>query len=295
MDLMSKKYIPLISLLLFSCLAACGEKKSGPNPADAAQPLEIVEDAPKYPSEPAAPDFEAIARNAVMANDRPKADLEDDPLRRPMKVISFMEAEPGMTILELEAGAGYYTEILSRAVGETGKVWMQNPAFFDNRLGDEIQARIANNRLANVTSTKSLFDNLEPVSSSIDIVTWMLGPHELYFEIPGTDGFGDDKKTYQEIFRVLKPGGTFLALDHAAPKGAPKTTGGITHRIDPAIVIALAEEAGLVLDAKSGALANPADDKTKLVFDPSVRRKTDRFILRFKKPAAATNEPAPQE
>ena len=62
-------------------------------------------------------------------------------------------------------------------------------------------------------------------------------------------------------------------------------TGGALHRIDPAHIKALAEGAGFRLEAESDLLANPQDDRSKTVFDPSVRRKTDQFLLRYVKPA----------
>ena len=59
---------------------------------------------------------------------------------------------------------------------------------------------------------------------------------------------------------------------------------GTLHRIDPAIVKRDFAAAGFVLDAESDVLRNPADDLSKGVFDPAVRGKTDRFMLRFRRP-----------
>ncbi|RYD82916.1 MAG: methyltransferase, partial [Sphingomonadales bacterium] len=55
------------------------------------------------------------------------------------------------------------------------------------------------------------------------------------------------------------------------------------HRIDPAVVKADFAAAGFVLEAESPVLANPADDHSKLVFDPTARGRTDRFVFRFRK------------
>ncbi len=64
----------------------------------------------------------------------------------------------------------------------------------------------------------------------------------------------------------------------------PTTTGGTIHRIDPAIrAWRPPRRRGFALDAKSDVLANPDDDRTKMVFDPSVRRHTDQFLYRFRK------------
>ena len=45
--------------------------------------------------------------------------------------------------------------------------------------------------------------------------------------------------------------------------------------------------AGFELEAESDLLRNPADDRQRNVFEPEMRGKTDRFIFKFRKPAAA--------
>lgn len=222
----------------------------------------------------------------LTAEGRPEADAADDAARKPADVMAFMDIMPGMTIVEMEAGGGYYTELFSHAVGPDGMVVMQNPAEFDQFLGDAVTNRLADDRLANVEMVRTDFDEIPVDDASADIVTWFLGPHELFFYPENKpDGFGDPVDTFSDIYAMLKPGGTFVALDHAAASGSEKETGGTTHRIDPAIIIGLAEDAGLVLESRSDLLANPGDDYTMSVFDPSVRRQTDRFLLKFRKPA----------
>ncbi len=208
----------------------------------------------------------------------------DDPLRKPAEVLAFAGVEPGMNVFEMEAGHGYYTELLSHIVGPTGSVVMQNPPAFDSFAGAAVAKRLEGNRLPNVRHARCNFDDLKAGDGSVDIVTWFLGPHELYFMPAGVDSLGDEERSYSEIYRVLKPGGYFVVLDHAAPAGAPKSTGGDTHRIDPAIVKVLAAAAGFELVDQSDILRNPDDDYSLGVFAPEVRRKTDRFLFKFRKP-----------
>lgn len=229
---------------------------------------------------PVAADYAAIVASA----ERPEADRESDALRQPTAVLALAGPKEGDTILEIEAGGGYYTELFSRAVGETGEVFMQNPAAFDDFISEAVDARL-DGRLRNVVYLRSNFDRFGLGDGSVDIVTWFQGPHELwYFPENAPGGFGDPAASFAEIARVLKRGGTFVVIDHVAPEGAPPTTGGDTHRIDPAIIRQMAEAAGLTFRESSDILRNPEDDGLTNVFDPSIRGKTDQAILVFTRP-----------
>lgn len=230
-----------------------------------------------------APALKAADYAAILADPaRPEADKKDDAARKPAEVLEFAQIRKGDTVLELEVGRGWYTDILSGAVGPTGKIITQNPVEFAYS-GPAMAARRQAGRLTNVTDTTSPFDALKVPDASVDKVIWILGPHELYYVPKDSKGLGDPAKSYAEIARVLKPGGVFIAMDHAANAGAPTSTGGTIHRIDPAVVLASAQAAGFKLDAKSDVLANPQDDRSKMVFDATVRRHTDQFLFRFVK------------
>ncbi len=225
---------------------------------------------------------------ALQRNDRLAKDLELDEARKPAEVLQFTGIWPGMTVVELEAGSnGYYTEILNHIVGKNGKVYMQNPPSFDVfYTAEKTEARLGKDgkRLANTTVLRADFGDLGLADASADMITWFLGPHEMFYTVKGTDGMGDAQGAYTEAFRVLKPGGSFVLMDHKAAPGSPETTGGDTHRIDPAHVQMRAEKAGFVLIKTSDILANKADDYSLDVFDDKVRRKTDRFLHMYKKP-----------
>ena len=234
-------------------------------------------------------DTHNLVMKAMQAEGRPRADMKDDTLRKSAEVLAFTGAAPGMTVVDLEAGSGYYSELFSRIVGDNGKVIMQNPGVIDNFIKPEVfEARLGKDgeRLKNVTHIRGNFDVLDVPDASADLVTWFLGPHELWLkDKDGELTLGAPDDVYAEIFRVLKPGGKFVALDHKAAPGSPATTGGTTHRIDPAHVLASARKAGFVFKKSSDVLANSDDDYSVMVFDPKVRRKTDRFLHMYVKPA----------
>jgi predicted methyltransferase len=217
---------------------------------------------------------------------RSAEDKADDGPRKPAEILAFSQVKRGETILELQAGRGWFSEIISAALGPNGELIIQRPPQMATSA-PVLQARIDAGKLKNATVMVTEFDKLDIPDASVDRVLWYLGPHELYFtprnSQPGA--LGDVKKTYAGIARVLKPGGTFVVLDHAAAAGAPTSLTQTIHRVDPAIVLAAAKEAGFELAERSTLLANPSDDHTKPAFDSTVKRRTDQFLLRFRKPS----------
>jgi len=225
---------------------------------------------------------EADVAAALAHPDRPSEDAAADAARKPAQVLAFAGLASGMHVLELEAGAGYYTEILSRAVGTNGSVILHHPPGLMSFIGDGIDIRTANNRLRNVTVSISNFDALEAADNSIDLVTWILGPHELGFA-PDDQSLGDPNGAFREIVRVLKPGGILLVSDHIAPNGAGLEAGGTLHRIEESVVTKMATDAGLTVVGTSDILKNPADPLDVSVFSPTIRGKTSQFIIRYRK------------
>jgi predicted methyltransferase len=258
--------ISLIAIAAAACTPA----------ADTTAPAETA-----APAAPPPPDYAAI----VASPERFATDTERDANRKPAEVLAFSKIMTGNTVFEMEAGGGYYTEMISRAVGPTGQVVMQGPKEFEQFYKADMDAHLADNRLANVRVSQSAFDTLDAPDASVDVVTWFQGPHEMYCKAAcGNIPLGETAKAYQEISRILKPGGYFVIMDHVATTGSPESMGNDLHRIDPQIIKTAAEAAGFVLDDESSLLANPEDDHTKGVFDDSVRGKTDQFLLRYKKP-----------
>ena len=149
----------------------------------------------------------------LATSDRPAADLKDDAARKPADVLDFARIRPGDTILEMEVGRGWYTEILSVAVGPRGHIITQNPAEFDYSA-PALAVRRKAGHLKNVTDTTSHFDDLKVPSGSVDKVLWILGPHELYYIPKGSKGLGDHliARVGEAVGHALDPGGDAVDL-----------------------------------------------------------------------------------
>jgi len=232
----------------------------------------------------AAPAADDRYEAAVANPDRFEADRARDAGRKPAQVLALLGVEPGMQVLDLYSGGGYYTELLSFLVGPEGKVVAHNNTPYLSFVGDELRARFTPGRLENVERIISENNELELEAGQFDAIMMMLTYHDIYYIDPD-NGWPelDGPKLLAELHQGLKPGGAVILSDHYAAAGSPPTTGGTTHRIDPAIVIRQMAAAGFELTDRGDFLRNPDDDYEKSVFDESIRGKSDRFVLRFEK------------
>jgi len=218
--------------------------------------------------------------------DRPAADRVRDSGRKPSDVVAFLGIEPGMTVVDLIAAGGYYTEVLSLAVGTEGKVYAQNTKFaLEYREGANdkaMAARLADGRLSNVERLDREFADLGLAPDSVDAAVTALNFHDIYNG--GSPAAAD--RFLEVVFAFLEPGGSFGLIDHAGGAGDDDAL----HRIEERLVIDAAKRAGFELADFSEALRNSADDRTRNVFDASIRGHTDRFLLRLRKPKDASGD-----
>jgi predicted methyltransferase len=277
---MNHKPSPLFlafALLAALAVSACGEREAEP-PAATETPAERRPEPTKMaPAATSADDLQSRLADAS----RPQADRARDASRKPVQVLEFLGIEPGMDVLDLMAGGGWYTEVLSRAVGPQGTVVAHNTEaalrFRDGANEKAISERLTGDRLPNVTRLDKNIDQLTPEDGSFDAAITALNFHDVY------NGSGPEAAVamLRKVHAMLKPGGVFGIIDHSGNAGADNTA---LHRMDKAKVVESAEAAGFVVTGESDILANDADDRSLPVFDDAIRGKTDRFLLKLQKP-----------
>lgn len=222
----------------------------------------------------------------VAAMGRPAEAVKLDESRKPVEVLGFLGLEKGDRALDLFTGSGYYAEIMGKAVGPKGSVVAWEPAnFLDDKGKTAFDA--LRGREPNVSLAASSAADMSLAPDNFDFVLMHMVYHDTYWESEKYKFPRMDPAAFlAKVFAATKPGGTVGVVDHvAAPGGDTREVVEKLHRIDPAVLRADFERAGFVFDGESDLLRNPADDHSKLVFDPAVRFKTDRVIYRFKKPA----------
>lgn len=220
----------------------------------------------------------ALFATAAAQADRSEADLERDATSKPFQVIEFIGVQPGWTVLDLMAGGGYYSEVLSPAVGEQGKVYLHNNAAY-LQFVQGLDERLAANRLPNVVRYDQEVHDIDLPENSVDMVLMVLSYHDLYFETDNWDVTPDP--TFAMLRRVLKPGGVLAIVDHRAKPGTGSTHAQDLHRIDADFARKDIEARGFKWVGETDLLENPEDDLTKSVFDESIRRQTSRFVYKF--------------
>jgi len=195
-------------------------------------------------------------------------------------MLAFAQVRPGQRVAEFIPGGGYFTRVLSVAVGPSGKVYAVIPPPRPNQTEPPaVSAIAADAHYANVAVVTSGFQNFTS-PEPLDMVFTAQNYHDLHL----TQLNLDVSAVNVAVFNALKPGGLYVIIDHAAVDGAEVGVANTLHRIDPAIVRREVESAGFVFDGDDESLRNPADTRTQNVFDPAIRGQTDQFVLRFRKP-----------
>lgn len=218
--------------------------------------------------------------NAVADPSRPADDRKLDPDRKPAEVLAWADVKPGETIGEYLPGGGYYTRLLSDVVGPGGKILALETTTWGADNINAAEALLRESGRGNVSldlAPLGQFHLAEPV----DLFWTTLNYHDLHIpKYAKVDMAAFNKHVYDS----LKPGGIYLIIDHAGAAGSGATLSPKLHRIEKQTVIQEVTSAGFKLVGESDILRNPADDHTKIVFDPAIRWHTDQFILKFRKP-----------
>lgn len=258
----------LLAALAFVALAGCGDGEADNHTAGP-----VVVDPIRIPP--------AVA--AALADPGRAMHRAADARRRPGEILAFTGVGAGDKVLDLIPGDGYWTRIFSRIVGPQGRVYAVWPTNYAQvaqgnvRTVREIAASPAYANVRVEVQPSTILAAPEP----LDLVFTAQNYHDYPDEFMGRT---DPGQLNRAVFAMLRPGGTWFIVDHAAAPGSAMRDTERLHRIDPAEVRRQVEAAGFVYEGESRILANPADDRTLPVFNPAVRGRTDQFVMRFRKP-----------
>ncbi len=220
---------------------------------------------------------------ALASPTRLTSDLERDKRSHPAEILALLDLQSGDRVVDIFAGAGYYSEIIAQLVSPDGEVLLHNNkaylAYVDKALEKRFEGRV----VTGIKPHDREVDNLDLGESNLDAAMIVMSYHDLYHTAEGWPAI-DVPNFMGQIVRALKPGGRFLVVDHNAATGTGNSSSQELHRIEESFARTDIESYGLTFKASSDVLRNPNDDHSIVVFDPAIQGKTDRFVLVFEKP-----------
>jgi predicted methyltransferase len=242
--------------------------------------------------------------DVISGSHRSQANRARDSYRHPLETLEFFGVEPGMTVMEVWPGGGWYTEILAPYLQARGTYIAAGfvtsaegaPQYRRDLMVDframlaarpDLYGRVSVVELGRPDSWDVVpADSVDRVLTFRNVHNWISGGYE--------------REMFQAFYRALKPGGVLGVVEHRADPAATieqmKKSGYVTEDY----VIRLAEAAGLRLQARSEVNANPRDTKNHpegvWTLPPSLRLgnqdrekylaigESDRMTLKFVKP-----------
>jgi len=226
---------------------------------------------------------DAAYERVLSSGDRSAKDHERDLRDKPADVLSFAGFKAGMRIADLFGGGGYYSEILAGIVGPKGHVMLVNNPPYANYAAEDLAVRFKDGRLPAVERVVVPSEDLRLGQATLDGALMVMSYHDLYYEDKDHFPHIDAGQFLEQVHAALKPHARLLIVDHSALAGSGNAPAQTLHRIEEAFAIKDLESHGFRLVRKYEGLRNAADDRSKVVFDPAIRGKTDRFVHIYEK------------
>ncbi len=213
----------------------------------------------------AAETIDTLLDQAMAGAHRSDSDRARDIYRHPKETLMFFGLEPDMSVVEIWPSAGWYTAILAPALKPHGVLYAAGFAMTAQRTPDwreDVQTDFA----TMLESNPQAYDHVVVTELSVPERTTIAPPGRADLVVTFRNVHNWMNGDYAaDMFRImaraLKPGGVLGVVEHRANPATTidemKQSGYVTE----AYVIALAEEAGLVLEARSEINANPRDSK----------------------------------
>jgi predicted methyltransferase len=194
-------------------------------------------------------DLNAIIDNPI----RTEQDRKLDSKRMPMQMLLFIQAKPGMKVLDIISGSGNTAQLLALAVAPSGKVYAMNI-----KPNEALTERLSRQTQTNIYPIVSALEELttEP-NGSFDLITIINSYHDMINVKP------EIEVVNQRIYDLLKSNGILIVRDHSAKDGTGKSVTKTLHRIDPALVIENFQKVGFKKLAEGDFLKSPLDTKEK--------------------------------
>ena len=224
-------------------------------------------------------------QGAINSDIRPETDMVRDQYRKPAQILDFFGLEADMRVIEIWPFGGWYTKILGPVLRDNGMLYTTQPDL--GSYSDALEPTLA---LPGMDRVEKLDYNGRAKTSDRDMWIgpgddWNVAPVDmvLTFQNYHNMTYDDRMNLNSTIFNAMKPGGIYGIVDHTR-RHNQATARFNGRRVDPVLVVKEVQESGFVFEDYSDLLAMPDDELSLEVGQPEVSGKSDRFVLRFRKP-----------
>jgi predicted methyltransferase len=204
-----------------------------------------------------------LLRKSIDDPRRPAADRARDIYRHPAESLTFWGLRRGETVIDVNPGTGWWTDIIAAYLAASGGRYiaagadLNNPALSDGARKDRaaFEAKYADKSVYGDVSVVGFGKVSGPLAppNTVDLVLVSREAHNW----AQVDGFV--QKAFGDFHAALKPSGILAIEEHRAVEGAdPKKGDGY---LSESYVVAEAMKAGFVLAGRSEVNANPKDTK----------------------------------
>ena len=306
--------------LLAIALVGCSEPEQAATAPNAPTPATAPATAPPVAAPVAVANSGSGIEAAVSGDWRSAEDRSRDSARHPVAALEFYGLAPGMTILEVQPGAGWWTEILAPYARANGGSFHATAADIANPELPEASRTSREAFAARFAAKPEIYGTVNLVNLGAKSAPLPAATFDFILSARSVHGWVNNNvadKMFADFFQALKPGGILAIEQHRANEGAVASdpvTGTTSGYVMQSSVVAMAEKAGFTLEASSEINANAADTKDHpfgvWTLQPTARTRpysegadasdpkfdrskydaigeSDRMTLKFRKPAAA--------
>ena len=228
----------------------------------------------------------ASIEDAIANDSRADANRERDGDRKPDQVLEFIGLDAGAVVLDWGSGGGYWSELFAGVAGSDGKIYAHQNAGerFDSRKAD-LEAQFA--PFGNIELLALERGAAIPLEdNSVDSVMLSYLYHHMHYTEASGESFPEGSaKVFGEFLRILKPGGTFIIIEHQAAEGSSRAQSAAWHRVPAAAAKEDAASVGFEFAGEAPQVFNnPDDDEMNMWGDAGLRGKTTSILHKYRKP-----------
>jgi predicted methyltransferase len=233
-----------------------------------------------------ASDFSAVETKleaAMQADVRSEAEVERDRNRSPVETLEFFGLRDDMKVVELLPGGGWYTKLLAPVMADNGEFYV---ALGTTRVKERVLNQDGFEQVKVVAEDAKIYRPEGSRFYALELDSLEVEDADIVFTFRNYHNFAAEGRAAMNraAYDALKPGGTYALVDHSR-RHMEEDNGENRRRVDPVLAVKEIEAAGFEFLDFTDLHFRPDDELRYEVGRKTVSGNTDRWTLKFRKPA----------